>query len=77
MYCRAVSDTDEAAVQVELIEAQAWFEEMTAAARKRRRDAVLRARDAGWSKYRIAATIGVAAPTVTSIIKAAGKGGDE
>jgi hypothetical protein len=31
----------------------------------------MRARDAGWSKYRIAAVLGVRGPTVDSIIKAA------
>ena len=41
------------------------------AARLRRKAAVAAAQQAGWSKYRIAATLGVKAPTVDSIIKAA------
>jgi DNA-directed RNA polymerase specialized sigma24 family protein len=42
-------------------------------ARARRQKAVLEARAANWSKYRIAAVLGVKAPTVDSIIKAAEK----
>jgi len=37
----------------------------------RRRKAVMLARDHGWSKYRIAAVLGVKGPTVDSIIKSA------
>lgn len=43
------------------------------AARARRQEAVLKARAAGMSKYRIAAILDVKAPTVDSIIKAAEK----
>ena len=37
----------------------------------RRRKAVMLAREHGWSKYRIAATLGVKGPTVDSIIASA------
>jgi DNA-binding NarL/FixJ family response regulator len=40
-------------------------------ARVDRQEAVMEALAAGWSKYRIAATLGVKAPTVDSIIAAA------
>jgi DNA-binding NarL/FixJ family response regulator len=40
-------------------------------ARLARQEAVMEALAAGWSKYRIAATLDVKAPTVDSIIKAA------
>jgi DNA-binding NarL/FixJ family response regulator len=43
------------------------------AIRRRRQAAVTAALTAGWTKYRIAAELGVAAPTVDSIIKAARK----
>lgn len=42
-------------------------------ARARRQEAVLAARAAGMSKYRIAAVLDVKGPTVDSIIKAAEK----
>ena len=41
------------------------------AIRRRRQRAVTAALNAGWTKYRVAAELGVAAPTVDSIIKAA------
>lgn len=40
-------------------------------ARKHRRNVVMQAVAAGWSKYRIAATLGVKGPTVTAIIASA------
>ncbi len=46
------------------------------AIRRRRQAAVRAALSAGWTKYRIAAELGVAAPTVDSIIKAAGRDGE-
>lgn len=58
---------DESDIERELTEAQADVTE----APLRRRKAVVRARAAGWSKYRIAATLGVKGPTVDSIISAA------
>ncbi|MGW4525172.1 hypothetical protein [Amycolatopsis sp. NPDC004378] len=45
----------------------------TQQARTRRQEAVVAARAANWSKYRIAAVLGVKAPTVDSIIKTAEK----
>lgn len=54
-----------------LIEAQADYAETRDTAYGRRRRAVTRARSEGWSKYKIAATLGVKAPTVDSIIEAA------
>ena len=50
------------AAQAAVIEAPLW-----------RQRAVMAARAAGWSKYKIAATLGVKEPTVTSIIKTAEK----
>lgn len=44
-------------------------------AKVQRQEAVLRARSAGWSKYRIAAVLGVKGPTVDSIIAAAERDG--
>jgi hypothetical protein len=43
--------------------------------RKQRREAVMLARAAGWTKYRIAAVLDVKGPTVTSIIETAEKEG--
>lgn len=37
---------------------------------RERRAAVAAAREAGWSKYKIAATLGVKGPTVDSIVRA-------
>lgn len=56
----------------ELAEAQAAIISARAAT-ARRRAAVVRARDAGWSKYRIAQVLGVGGPTVDSIIASAEK----
>lgn len=61
---------DDAEIERELTEAQAAVE----AARKapvQRRAAVMQAREHGWSKYRIAAVLGVKGPTVDSIIASA------
>lgn len=61
---------DEAAIEAELVAAQAAVDSAKQA-RIRRQDAVVAARTAGWSKYRIAAVLGVKGPTVDSILKAA------
>lgn len=63
---------DESAIERELVEAQADIVKARAAP-VRRRKAVMAARDAGWSKYKIAATLGVKGPTVDSIIESAGR----
>jgi DNA-binding NarL/FixJ family response regulator len=57
-------------VERDLIAAQAAIDRAKTA-RTERQDAVVRARAAGWSKYRIAAVLGVKGPTVDSIIAAA------
>lgn len=61
-------DDDE--ITRELVEAQA---DVTKAreAPARRRKAVMLAREHDWSKYRIAAVLGVKGPTVDSIIESA------
>jgi hypothetical protein len=61
---------DDSEIERALTQAQAA---MKAAdhARARRQGAVVAARDAGWSKYRIAKVLGVGGPTVDSIIAAA------
>ena len=61
-------DNDE--IERELLEAQADVEKAREAPARRRR-AVMLARDHDWSKYKIAATLGVKGPTVDSIIKSA------
>jgi DNA-directed RNA polymerase specialized sigma24 family protein len=61
---------DEAAIETELVAAQAAVDSAKQA-RIRRQEAVVAARDAGWSKYRIAQVLGVKGPTVDSILKAA------
>lgn len=61
---------DEAAIEAELIAAQAAVKSAQQA-RIRRQEAVVKARAAGWSKYRIAAVLGVKGPTVDSILRAA------
>ena len=58
-------------IERELAEAQAEFQEATERVRLRRQAAVMRARAAEISKYRIAQVMGVQGPTVDSIIKAA------
>lgn len=61
---------DEAAIEKELVAAQAALD-AALQARVRRQEIVVKARAAGWSKYRIAAVLGVKAPTVDSILRAA------
>ena len=61
---------DDAAIERELAEAQADVVKAREAPARRRR-AVMAAREADWSKYRIAATLGVKGPTVDSIIASA------
>ena len=61
---------DESEIERELAEAQADVIKAREAP-ARRRKAVVLARDAGWSKYRIAAVLGVKGPTVDSIIASA------
>lgn len=61
---------DDSAIERELTEAQAAFAAISEV-RLRRQRAVIRARQAGWSKYRIAAVLGVGGPTVDSIISSA------
>ena len=61
---------DDAGIERELTEAQADVVRAREAA-LRRRKAVVQARAAGWSKYRIAAVLGVGGPTVDSIIATA------
>lgn len=67
---------DDAVIERQLREAQ---DEIAAAreAKLRRQAAVMAAKDAGWSKYRIARVLGVGGPTVDSIIAAAERTGDE
>ena len=64
-------DEDDSAIERELTEAQAVFAGI-GEIRLRRQRAVIRARAAGWSKYRIAAVMGIKGPTVDAIISAAG-----
>jgi DNA-directed RNA polymerase specialized sigma24 family protein len=64
---------DDSAIERELAEAQADVIKAREAP-ARRRKAVMLARDAGWSKYRIAAVLGVKGPTVDSIIESAERG---
>jgi DNA-directed RNA polymerase specialized sigma24 family protein len=61
---------DDSEIERELAEAQADVVKAREAA-ARRRKAVMLAREHGWSKYRIAATLGVKGPTVDSIIASA------
>lgn len=65
---------DDATIGRELVAAQADVE-AAKAARRRRQAAVMAARAAGWSKYKIAAELGVKEPTVNSIIAAAEREG--
>jgi hypothetical protein len=66
-------DDSETEIERELADAQAA---VVAAreARLRRQRAVMAARAAGWTKYRIAAVMDVKGPTVDSIIKTAERG---
>ena len=68
-WCTLAS-MDDSAIERELTEAQAAVVKAREAP-ARRRKAVMLARDAGWSKYRIAAVLGVKGPTVNSIIASA------
>jgi DNA-directed RNA polymerase specialized sigma24 family protein len=61
---------DDSAIERELTEAQADVVKAREAP-ARRRKAVMLAREQGWSKYRIAAVLGVKGPTVDSIIASA------
>lgn len=61
---------DDTRIERELTEAQADVVKAREAS-VRRREAVMLAREHGWSKYRIAATLGVKGPTVDSIIASA------
>lgn len=61
---------DDSDIERELTEAQADVVKARKAPARRRR-AVMLARSAGWSKYKIAATLGVKGPTVDSIIESA------
>ena len=67
MYATAMDDS---AIERELTEAQAAVVKAREASARRRR-AVMQAKGAGWSKYRIAAVLGVKGPTVDSIIESA------
>jgi DNA-directed RNA polymerase specialized sigma24 family protein len=67
---------DDPAIEKELVAAQAAVDSARQA-RVRRQEIVMKARAAGWSKYRIAAVLGVKAPTVDSIIKAANNEGTD
>lgn len=65
---------DESDIERELADAQAEAQAAVITSRKarlRRQAAVMLARGCGWSKYRIAATLGVKGPTVDAIISAA------
>lgn len=59
------------ALAAELRDTQQALTEGTLRLRLERQQAVMKARAAGWSKYKIAATLGVKGPTVDSIISAA------
>jgi len=61
---------DDSEIERELTKAQADVIKAREAPARRRR-AVMLARDAGWSKYRIAATLGVKGPSIDSIIASA------
>jgi DNA-directed RNA polymerase specialized sigma24 family protein len=56
-----------------LADAQKAFAEGTRKLRLERKQAILEAREAGWSKYKIAARMGIKGPTVDSIIASAGQ----
>jgi DNA-directed RNA polymerase specialized sigma24 family protein len=67
MYAFVMDDSE---ITRELTEAQADIVRARAAP-VRRRKAVMLAREHDWSKYRIAAVLGVKGPTVDSIIESA------
>jgi DNA-directed RNA polymerase specialized sigma24 family protein len=62
---------DDSEIERELTEAQAAVK--ADEARTQRRKAVMQARHHGWSKYRIAAALGVKGPTVDAIISSASR----
>jgi DNA-binding NarL/FixJ family response regulator len=62
---------DEDAIRQRLTRAQETFAEGTRRLRAERQQAVMEALGAGWTKYKIAATMGVRGPTLDSIIEAA------
>ena len=66
---------DDSQIERELTEAQEEVRRIPAI-RARRQAAVMAARDAGWSKYRIAAVLDVKGPSVDSIIEAARNSSD-
>ena len=61
----------EDAIRQRLARAQKAFADGTRKLRAERQQAVKEALGAGWTKYKIAATMGVRGPTLDSIIKAA------
>lgn len=63
--------SDESAIERRLAEAQEAFATGMRKLRLERQQAVMDARAAGLSKYRIAAVMGIKGPTVDSIIKTA------
>lgn len=65
-----MDSTEEEAFEIRLRAARDRMPEAEAI-RRERQSAVLAAHEAGMSKYKIAALLGVSAPTVTSILKAA------
>jgi DNA-directed RNA polymerase specialized sigma24 family protein len=71
MYTHHMEDPD---IERRLTDAQAAVIKARDATIKRR-EAVMAARGAGWSKYKIAATLGVKGTTVDSIIKSAEREG--
>jgi DNA-directed RNA polymerase specialized sigma24 family protein len=73
MYLSVMDDSD---IERELNEAQADVIKAREAPARRRR-AVMLAREHGWSKYKIAATLGVKGPTVDSIIESAERSGSD
>lgn len=58
-------------VRRRLANAQEAFRDGTRRLRLERQQAVMEARAAGWSKYKIAAAMGIKGPTVDSIIATA------
>jgi DNA-directed RNA polymerase specialized sigma24 family protein len=58
-------------VRRRLADAQKAFRDGTSRLRLERQQAVMEARAAGWSKYKIAAAMGIKGPTVDSIIATA------
>ncbi|HET9889679.1 MAG TPA: hypothetical protein VFQ42_04185 [Mycobacterium sp.] len=69
-----MADGGDGEIERELVESQAEVAEIATRVRLRRQRAVMAARAAGWSKYRIAKTLGVATATIDSIIAAAERG---